>query len=271
MSKCKGWYIFFQIDISKFPTFSYFKICVFILYFGDFFLLSIKIFSHNTGTTTWDDPRELPPGWEQVDDQNYGTFYVEWVVFRSRKYWEYFYSKNSQGHGNPKNSRGAPSHALLDFRSLDIPHKVYFFLICDTPYHSTHILNLWIESSTTAHLLLILILFTQQLWGQISEGIFPKSAFSHFCLRCENLYFFFFFDVFFFLPPSIGLSSNIVFNAFPSPAPSSENRNILLSHTMLLQKCRILLLLPYLIRDEHIPFHFLSCSNSRLTLTILDV
>nr|pir hypothetical protein K01A6.1 - Caenorhabditis elegans [Caenorhabditis elegans] len=32
---------------------------------------------HNTGTTTWDDPRELPPGWEQVDDQNYGTFYVE--------------------------------------------------------------------------------------------------------------------------------------------------------------------------------------------------
>ncbi|CAI2351680.1 unnamed protein product [Caenorhabditis sp. 36 PRJEB53466] len=32
---------------------------------------------HNTGTTTWDDPRELPPGWEQVEDQNYGTFYVE--------------------------------------------------------------------------------------------------------------------------------------------------------------------------------------------------
>ncbi|CAB3406297.1 unnamed protein product [Caenorhabditis bovis] len=32
---------------------------------------------HNTGTTTWDDPRELPPGWEQVDDPVYGTFYVE--------------------------------------------------------------------------------------------------------------------------------------------------------------------------------------------------
>ncbi|KIH47571.1 hypothetical protein ANCDUO_22364, partial [Ancylostoma duodenale] len=33
--------------------------------------------SHNSGTTTWDDPRDLPPGWEQVDDPEYGTFFVE--------------------------------------------------------------------------------------------------------------------------------------------------------------------------------------------------
>ncbi|CAD6196706.1 unnamed protein product [Caenorhabditis auriculariae] len=34
---------------------------------------------HNTGTTTWDDPRDLPVGWEQVDDPVYGTFYVDHV------------------------------------------------------------------------------------------------------------------------------------------------------------------------------------------------
>ncbi|CAI5447660.1 unnamed protein product [Caenorhabditis angaria] len=34
---------------------------------------------HNTGTTTWDDPRELPSGWEQVDDPMYGTFYVDHI------------------------------------------------------------------------------------------------------------------------------------------------------------------------------------------------
>ncbi|GMT25321.1 hypothetical protein PFISCL1PPCAC_16618 [Pristionchus fissidentatus] len=32
---------------------------------------------HNTGTTQWNDPRELPSGWEQVDDPVYGTFYVD--------------------------------------------------------------------------------------------------------------------------------------------------------------------------------------------------
>ncbi|WKY04709.1 hypothetical protein Q1695_005597 [Nippostrongylus brasiliensis] len=32
---------------------------------------------HNSGTTTWEDPRDLPPGWEQVDDPEYGTFFVE--------------------------------------------------------------------------------------------------------------------------------------------------------------------------------------------------
>ncbi|CAJ0928966.1 unnamed protein product, partial [Mesorhabditis belari] len=32
---------------------------------------------HNSGTTQWDDPRDLPVGWEQVDDPVYGTFYVE--------------------------------------------------------------------------------------------------------------------------------------------------------------------------------------------------
>lgn len=37
------------------------------------------LFSHNTGTTQWDDPRDLPIGWEQVDDPVYGTFYVESV------------------------------------------------------------------------------------------------------------------------------------------------------------------------------------------------
>uniref|UniRef100_A0A8R1IBF6 WW domain-containing protein n=1 Tax=Caenorhabditis japonica TaxID=281687 RepID=A0A8R1IBF6_CAEJA len=39
---------------------------------------------HNTGTTTWDDPRELPAGWEQVDDQNYGTFYVDYSKSANR-------------------------------------------------------------------------------------------------------------------------------------------------------------------------------------------
>uniref|UniRef100_A0A1I7XR35 Membrane-associated guanylate kinase, WW and PDZ domain-containing protein 1-like n=1 Tax=Heterorhabditis bacteriophora TaxID=37862 RepID=A0A1I7XR35_HETBA len=32
---------------------------------------------HNSATTTWDDPRDLPVGWEQVDDPDYGTFFVE--------------------------------------------------------------------------------------------------------------------------------------------------------------------------------------------------
>ncbi|KJH43887.1 hypothetical protein DICVIV_10095 [Dictyocaulus viviparus] len=27
--------------------------------------------NHNSGTTTWEDPRDLPPGWEQVDDPEY--------------------------------------------------------------------------------------------------------------------------------------------------------------------------------------------------------
>ncbi|KAL6739800.1 hypothetical protein Aduo_013211 [Ancylostoma duodenale] len=39
---------------------------------------------HNSGTTTWDDPRDLPPGWEQVDDPEYGTFFVESQVFSRR-------------------------------------------------------------------------------------------------------------------------------------------------------------------------------------------
>uniref|UniRef100_A0A8R1UIS0 Magi-1 n=1 Tax=Pristionchus pacificus TaxID=54126 RepID=A0A8R1UIS0_PRIPA len=34
---------------------------------------------HNSGTTQWNDPRELPQGWEQVDDPVYGTFYVDHV------------------------------------------------------------------------------------------------------------------------------------------------------------------------------------------------
>ncbi|GMS96717.1 hypothetical protein PENTCL1PPCAC_18892 [Pristionchus entomophagus] len=34
---------------------------------------------HNSGTTQWNDPRELPVGWEQVDDPVYGTFYVDHV------------------------------------------------------------------------------------------------------------------------------------------------------------------------------------------------
>ncbi|GMR49053.1 hypothetical protein PMAYCL1PPCAC_19248, partial [Pristionchus mayeri] len=34
---------------------------------------------HNSGTTQWNDPRELPAGWEQVDDPVYGTFYVDHV------------------------------------------------------------------------------------------------------------------------------------------------------------------------------------------------
>jgi hypothetical protein len=55
--------------------------------------------SHNTGTTQWNDPREklperrssvvelattvngdeeeLPEGWERIDDETHGTFYVE--------------------------------------------------------------------------------------------------------------------------------------------------------------------------------------------------
>ncbi|KAI1733209.1 WW domain-containing protein [Ditylenchus destructor] len=38
---------------------------------------------HNSGTTQWEDPREvgpreiLPEGWERVDDESHGTFYVE--------------------------------------------------------------------------------------------------------------------------------------------------------------------------------------------------
>lgn len=36
-------------------------------------------FSHNNGTTQWEDPRDLPDGWEKVSDGVYGTFYVELV------------------------------------------------------------------------------------------------------------------------------------------------------------------------------------------------
>ncbi|VDN27404.1 unnamed protein product [Gongylonema pulchrum] len=32
---------------------------------------------HNTGSTHWEDPRDLPDGWEKVSDGVYGTFYVE--------------------------------------------------------------------------------------------------------------------------------------------------------------------------------------------------
>jgi hypothetical protein len=42
-------------------------------------LLSIHSFVSNF---RWEDPRdagELPPGWERVDDEVHGTFYVEWV------------------------------------------------------------------------------------------------------------------------------------------------------------------------------------------------
>lgn len=37
----------------------------------------LNFFSHNTGTTQWEDPRDLPDGWETVNDGIYGTFYVE--------------------------------------------------------------------------------------------------------------------------------------------------------------------------------------------------
>ncbi|CAI4227941.1 unnamed protein product [Auanema sp. JU1783] len=39
---------------------------------------------HNTGTTTWDDPRNLPDGWEQVLDPDYGVFYVDHVNRRTQ-------------------------------------------------------------------------------------------------------------------------------------------------------------------------------------------
>uniref|UniRef100_A0A914YHP5 WW domain-containing protein n=1 Tax=Panagrolaimus superbus TaxID=310955 RepID=A0A914YHP5_9BILA len=33
---------------------------------------------HNTGTTQWEDPRDLlPDGWVRIDDETYGTYYVE--------------------------------------------------------------------------------------------------------------------------------------------------------------------------------------------------
>uniref|UniRef100_A0A0N5AHE8 WW domain-containing protein n=1 Tax=Syphacia muris TaxID=451379 RepID=A0A0N5AHE8_9BILA len=33
--------------------------------------------NHNCATTQWEDPRDLPEGWEKVEDSAYGTFYVE--------------------------------------------------------------------------------------------------------------------------------------------------------------------------------------------------
>uniref|UniRef100_F1KSV9 Membrane-associated guanylate kinase, WW and PDZ domain-containing protein 1 n=1 Tax=Ascaris suum TaxID=6253 RepID=F1KSV9_ASCSU len=39
---------------------------------------------HNSGTTQWEDPRELPEGWEKVDDRVYGTFYVDHVNKRTQ-------------------------------------------------------------------------------------------------------------------------------------------------------------------------------------------
>ncbi|KAL3981448.1 PDZ domain (Also known as DHR or GLGF) family protein [Acanthocheilonema viteae] len=39
---------------------------------------------HNTGTTQWEDPRDLPDGWEKVDDGIYGTFYVDHVNRRTQ-------------------------------------------------------------------------------------------------------------------------------------------------------------------------------------------
>ncbi|VDK42073.1 unnamed protein product [Anisakis simplex] len=40
--------------------------------------------NHNSGTTQWEDPRELPEGWEKVDDEVYGTFYVDHVNKRTQ-------------------------------------------------------------------------------------------------------------------------------------------------------------------------------------------
>ncbi|VDP13765.1 unnamed protein product, partial [Onchocerca flexuosa] len=39
---------------------------------------------HNTGTTQWEDPRDLPDGWEKVNDGIYGTFYVDHVNKRTQ-------------------------------------------------------------------------------------------------------------------------------------------------------------------------------------------
>ncbi|MCP9266461.1 Membrane-associated guanylate kinase, WW and PDZ domain-containing protein 3 [Dirofilaria immitis] len=39
---------------------------------------------HNTGTTQWEDPRNLPDGWEKVNDGIYGTFYVDHVNKRTQ-------------------------------------------------------------------------------------------------------------------------------------------------------------------------------------------
>lgn len=40
--------------------------------------------NHNSGTTQWEDPRDLPEGWEKVDDGIYGTFYVDHVNKRTQ-------------------------------------------------------------------------------------------------------------------------------------------------------------------------------------------
>ncbi|VDN08054.1 unnamed protein product [Thelazia callipaeda] len=39
---------------------------------------------HNTGTTQWEDPRDLPASWEKVDDGAYGTLYVDHISKRAQ-------------------------------------------------------------------------------------------------------------------------------------------------------------------------------------------
>uniref|UniRef100_A0A7E4VDH1 WW domain-containing protein n=1 Tax=Panagrellus redivivus TaxID=6233 RepID=A0A7E4VDH1_PANRE len=58
---------------------------------------------HNTGTTQWDDPRDLlPEGWERVYDEEYGTFYVDHVNKRTQ------YERPSFGTSNGKGPAPAP-------------------------------------------------------------------------------------------------------------------------------------------------------------------
>ena len=57
-------------------------------------LFNVWLYSHNTGTSQWLDPRlskiqkksleectedELPYGWEKIDDPHYGTYYIDHV------------------------------------------------------------------------------------------------------------------------------------------------------------------------------------------------
>ena len=79
----------------------------------------IFLFSHNTGTSQWLDPRlskiqkksleectedELPYGWEKIDDPTYGTYYIDHVNRKTQ-----YENPVTQAKGNKSGGGGSPS------------------------------------------------------------------------------------------------------------------------------------------------------------------
>ncbi|CAG0894940.1 unnamed protein product, partial [Darwinula stevensoni] len=95
-------------------------------YFINYVMNRVKYCSHDTGTSSWLDPRlervkkkkleecddnELPFGWERIDDPYYGTYYIDHVNRRTQYENPVIQAKQAVSSGSIKDSLGNDSQS----------------------------------------------------------------------------------------------------------------------------------------------------------------